>query len=61
MLLAGVSIIVIEFLMIFLLFCRKTRMSAVYAGIFFHIVLILTLDVPATFFFLFPAPIDIVL
>ncbi len=51
----GVGVIVAEFLMLFLLFIRRTRSSAIYAGIFFHIVLILTLDVPATFFFLFPA------
>ncbi|OGX07269.1 MAG: hypothetical protein A2Z88_06265 [Omnitrophica WOR_2 bacterium GWA2_47_8] len=51
----GVLIVVVELLMPILLFNRKTRMSAIYLGIFFHIVLILTLDVPAIFFFLFPA------
>ncbi|MGE0268400.1 MAG: DCC1-like thiol-disulfide oxidoreductase family protein [Candidatus Omnitrophota bacterium] len=51
----GIGIIVTELMMIFLLFWRKTRISALYMGVFFHIVLILTLDVPATFFFLFPA------
>lgn len=51
----GIAVILSEFALMFLLFCRKTRISAIYLGIFFHIVLILTLDVPATFFFLFPA------
>ena len=51
----GYSIVVIELLLFFFLMWRKTRMSAIYAGIVFHIILILTLDVPATFFFLFPA------
>ena len=50
----GISIMMIEFLMIFLLLNRRTRFSAIYLGIFFHILLILTLDVPAIFFFLFP-------
>ena len=50
----GIMIVVVEYLMIFLLFWRKTRLSAIYLGIVFHIALILTLDVPATFFFLFP-------
>ena len=51
----GILIVVIEILMIFLLFCPKTRISAIYLGMVFHITLILTLDVPAIFFFLFPA------
>lgn len=51
----GISIVVIELFLMFLLFWRKTRISAIYLGFFFHIILILTLDVPATFFFLFPA------
>ncbi|MCA9408544.1 MAG: DUF393 domain-containing protein, partial [Candidatus Omnitrophica bacterium] len=51
----GIGVVVVEFLMIFLLFCRKTRVSAIYLGCLFHITLILTLDVPAIFFFLFPA------
>ena len=50
----GISILIIEISMVFLLFWRKTRISAIYLGIFFHILLILTLDVPAIFFFLFP-------
>jgi hypothetical protein len=51
----GLLIVSIEFFMPVLLFWRQTRMSAIYGGIFFHIILILTLDVPAIFFFLFPA------
>lgn len=51
----GISVIIAEFILIFLLFWRKTRISAIYMGVFFHVVLVLTLDVPATFFFLFPA------
>jgi len=51
----GVGVVVIEFLMIFLLFFHKTRISAIYLGCLFQTVLILTLDVPATFFFLLPA------
>lgn len=51
----GISIIVVELFMIMFLFLRWTRVSAIYLGIIFHVILILTLDVPATFFFLFPA------
>ena len=51
----GILIIACELSMPFLLFYRKTRNSAIVLGIFFHIVLILTFDVPAIFFFLFPA------
>ncbi len=50
----GLAILVCEFLLPFLLFFRPARISAIYLGTFFHIVLILTLDVPAIFFFLFP-------
>lgn len=50
----GISIVTIEILMPFLLFYRKTRFSAIYLGFFFHVILILTFDVPAIFFFLFP-------
>ncbi len=50
----GILIVVIEISMIFLLFYPKTRISAIYLGCIFHITLILTLDVPAIFFFLFP-------
>lgn len=51
----GVLIVAIELAMPALLFWRKTRLSAVYLGFVFHVVLILTLDVPSIFFFLFPA------
>ncbi|MBZ0165396.1 MAG: DCC1-like thiol-disulfide oxidoreductase family protein, partial [Candidatus Omnitrophica bacterium] len=51
----GVMILVSEFLLMFLLFWRRTRIAAIYLGVLFHVMLILTLDVPATFFFLFPA------
>ncbi|MDP2652664.1 MAG: DCC1-like thiol-disulfide oxidoreductase family protein [Candidatus Omnitrophota bacterium] len=51
----GVLIIAIELSMPFLLFCRRTRVSAITLGFVFHVTLILTLDVPAVFFFLFPA------
>jgi len=51
---AGITIIICEFSLPFLLFFPRTRLSAIYLGTFFHIVLILTLDVPAIFFFLFP-------
>lgn len=50
----GIVIVVIEFSMLFLLFWKKTRISAIYLGFLFHVTLILTLDVPAIFFFLFP-------
>jgi predicted DCC family thiol-disulfide oxidoreductase YuxK len=50
----GIFIVIMEFLMIVLLFYPRTRISAIYLGVAFHIMLLLTLDVPATFFFLFP-------
>ena len=50
----GIMIIIVEILMVFLLFYPRTRISAIYLGCIFHITLVLTLDVPATFFFLFP-------
>ena len=52
---SGILIVACELVMPFLLFYRRTRNSAIVLGIFFHIVLILTFDVPAIFFFLFPA------
>jgi len=52
---SGILIVACELSMPFLLFYRRTRNSAIVLGIFFHIVLILTFDVPAIFFFLFPA------
>lgn len=51
----GVFIVLTELLLMGFLFWRRTRVSAIYAGMLFHITLLLTLDVPATFFFLFPA------
>ena len=51
----GVMIVVIELLMPFLLFNPSTRVTGIYLGFIFHLTLILTLDVPAIFFFLFPA------
>jgi len=52
---SGISIVIIEFCIVFFLFWRPTRMAAIYLGIFFQTLLMLTLDVPATFFFMFPA------
>lgn len=51
----GVFIIVIEMSMPLWLFWSKTRRSAIILGCIFHVLLIVTLDVPAIFFFLFPA------
>ncbi len=51
----GVGIILAEFSLPFLLFIRKTRYWGIGYGIFFHILLIVTLHVPTIFFFLFPA------
>ena len=51
----GLGIVATELLLPVLLYCPKTRISAIYLGCLFHIVLILTMDVPAIFFFLFPA------
>ena len=51
----GISLVLTELTMLFLLFYPPTRISAIYLGVVFHIALILTLDVPAIFFFLFPA------
>ena len=51
----GILIVVVEYSIIFFLFWPPTRMSAIYVGILFQLLLLLTLDVPATFFFLFPA------
>lgn len=50
----GIFIVIAELLLMFALFYRKTRPAAIYVGCLFHVMLILTLDVPATFFFLFP-------
>ena len=51
----GIFILSMELMLPFLLFNPKTRRSAIVMGFVFHIVLILTLDVPAIFLFLFPA------
>jgi hypothetical protein len=53
----GLMIVATELSMPFLLFIPKTRLAAIILGFFWHILLILTLDVPAIFFFLFPAQI----
>ena len=50
----GIFIVAVEFTIGFFWFTERTRVSAIYAGFLFHIMLILTLDVPAIFFFLFP-------
>lgn len=50
----GVLIVIIELSMPFLLFNPGTRVTAIYLGFLFHLTLLLTLDVPAIFFFLFP-------
>ncbi len=51
----GIFILGMEFLLPILLFLPRTRISAIYLGFLFHVILILTLDVPAIFFFLFPS------
>lgn len=51
----GVVIVMIELLMPFLLFNPATRWTGIGLGFLFHVTLILTLDVPTIFFFLFPA------
>lgn len=50
----GVMVVICELLLPFLLFFPFTRIGAIYAGFMFHLTLILTMDVPAIFFFLFP-------
>jgi predicted DCC family thiol-disulfide oxidoreductase YuxK len=50
----GLFVIAMEMSLPFLLFYPATRRSAIYMGFMFHAALILTLDVPAIFFFLFP-------
>ena len=51
----GVLIVASEISLPFLLFWTRTRVPAIIMGFIFHIFLILTFDVPAIFFFLFPA------
>lgn len=50
----GVVIVLFESLMPALLFWRSTRFFAIFYGLFFHVVLLVTLHVPTIFFFLFP-------
>lgn len=50
----GIAIVAVELAMPFLLFFHRTRVSGIYLGFVFHVLLILTLDVPSIFFFLFP-------
>ncbi len=50
----GIIIVLMEYALMFLLFWKETRVAAIAGGWFFHILLLLTLDVPAIFFFLFP-------
>ncbi len=51
----GIIVVAVELLMPLLLFYPKTRRSGIILGFVFHVTLILTLDVPAIFFFLYPA------
>ena len=51
---SGIFIVGTELLLPFLLFYPRTRLSAIYLGFIFHVSLLLTLDVPSIFFFLFP-------
>jgi len=51
----GLMIVTSELSLPFLLFNPRTRRAGIYAGIFFHLLLVLTLDVPTIFLFLFPA------
>ncbi len=50
----GIFIFTMEFALPFLLFIPRTRVPAIILGFIFHIFLILTFDVPAIFFFLYP-------
>jgi predicted DCC family thiol-disulfide oxidoreductase YuxK len=52
---SGLLVVAVELLMPLILFWRKTRRCAIILGFLFHILLILTLDVPTIFFFQFPA------
>jgi len=51
----GLMIVATELTMPFWLFNPKTRRAAIILGLCWHTLLILALDVPAIFFFLFPA------
>ncbi len=50
----GLSVLMCEFALPFLLFIRRTRPLALAYGLSFHILLLITLHVPTIFFFLFP-------
>jgi len=52
---AGLMIVTTELSMPFWLFYPKTRRAAIVLGFCWHILLVLTLDVPTIFLFLFPA------
>jgi len=51
----GLLIVATELSMPFLLFIPNTRYAAIVLGFCWHVLLIMTLDVPAIFLFLFPA------
>ncbi len=51
----GLAIVATELSMPFLLFVPRTRRVGILLGLFWHVLLVLTLDVPAIFLFLFPA------
>ena len=51
----GLIIVATEMVLPFLLFIPKTRRCAIVLGFCWHILLVLTLDVPTIFLFLFPA------
>jgi len=53
--LTGLMIVATELSMPILLFIPKTRRATIILGLFWHILLALTLDVPTIFLFLFPA------
>jgi predicted DCC family thiol-disulfide oxidoreductase YuxK len=50
----GLSILIVELSLPFLLFIRRTRPYAIAYGFLFHLMLLVTLHVPTIFFFLFP-------
>ena len=51
----GLLIVSVELVLPFLLFIPRTRRAAIILGLCWHILLVLTLDVPTIFIFLFPA------
>lgn len=50
----GISVILFEISLPFLLLIRKTRWLGILMGFVFHVMLLITLHVPTIFFFLFP-------